>query len=127
MRGSTAKWRSSIIKYSGELARAKVLIITEARASKPSRDSRSINSSKSSSRGTPACCRARMRLAQKDSRASSSCASDSQTTLLPSLIRLCRHCAIRVVLPKPAQPLIRVRRQSLAACRRVSKVSRNTA
>ncbi|MCY1460726.1 hypothetical protein D9M71_783080 [compost metagenome] len=54
MRGSVAKWKSSIIKNSGVFTRANVLIITEANASKPSSDSRSINSNRSSSRGTPA-------------------------------------------------------------------------
>ncbi|MNI60922.1 hypothetical protein D3C85_1267320 [compost metagenome] len=127
MRGSVAKWKSSIIKYSGALTRANVLIMTEARASNPSRDSRSINSSKSSSSGTPAFCSVQMRLAQKDSSAPSSCASDNHTTLLPSLIRLWRHCAISVVLPKPALPLIRISRQSRAACKRASSTSRSTA
>ncbi|MCY1430270.1 hypothetical protein D9M71_462130 [compost metagenome] len=68
-----------------------------------------------------------MRLAQNDSRAASSCASDSQTTPLPSLIRFCRHCASRVVLPKPALPVIRVSRHPRAVCNRASKGSRSTA
>ncbi|MDT4823732.1 hypothetical protein FQZ97_569690 [compost metagenome] len=109
------------------VSRARVLIITEASASRLSLDSRSINSSRSSSRGTPACWRARIRLAQNDSRAASSWASDSQATPLPSLIRFCRHCASRVVLPKPALPVIRVRRQPRAVCNRASKGARNTA
>ncbi|MOA11822.1 hypothetical protein D3C78_1317790 [compost metagenome] len=127
MRGSVAKWKSSIIKYSALLTRAKVLIITDASASKPSSDSRSINSKRSSSRGTPAFWRVQMRLAQNDSRAPSSWARESHTTMLPSLIRPCRHCAISVVFPNPALPLIRVRRQSRAACKRASSVSRSTA
>ncbi|MNE39382.1 hypothetical protein D3C80_1333320 [compost metagenome] len=109
------------------LVRARVLIITDARASKPFCESALINSSKSSSSGRPACCSAPIRLAQNDSSFASSCDSDSHTTTLPSLSRLWRHWASKVVLPKPALPLISVRRQLCAASSRDSSGVRRTA
>ncbi|MNE57945.1 hypothetical protein D3C80_1529410 [compost metagenome] len=106
--GSPMCWKSSIIRYSSDGQRARLLISSDGRIFRLSPNSAALSSVSSS--GNPACCRAPIRFAQNCSGAPSSCASDSQTTVAPCSMSSRLHCASRMVLPKPALPVSKTRR-----------------